>query len=120
MHLRFIFVSRQPVVVAVPIVVPNLGNFNLGQNQYMAISNGFAIRRFGLISAVGGLDNIKKIYSTPTKIILQPEDNSLLNFKLMQKQGVYKVVETRTTYDLSYGAISFLVVKEVEKRLGQS
>ena len=72
------------------------------------------------ISAVGGLDNIKKIYSTPTKIILQPEDNSLLNFKLMQKQGVYKVVETRTTYDLSYGAISFLVVKEVEKRLGQS
>ena len=69
------------------------------------------------IHAVGGLDNIKKIYSTPTKVILQPEDSGLLNFKQMQQQGVYKVVETRTTYDLSYGAISYLLVKEVEKRL---
>ena len=71
------------------------------------------------IKAVGGLDNIRKIYASPTKIILQAEDSSLLNFRMMKEQGVYKVVEGRTTYDICYGAISYLLAKEVNKRIEQ-
>ena len=69
------------------------------------------------IKAVGGLENIRKIYASPTKIILQVEDSGLLNFRMMKSQGVYKVVESRTTYDICYGAISYLLAKEVNKRM---
>ena len=65
------------------------------------------------ILAVGGVNNIKRIYSTPTKVILQVSDSKLLNFNLMKQQGASKVVETRTTFDISYGAISYLLVSEV-------
>jgi len=65
--------------------------------------------------AIGGINNIKRIYSTPTKVIIQVEDATLLNFNMMQQQGASKVVETRTTFDISYGAISYLLVSEVNK-----
>ena len=67
------------------------------------------------VLAVGGINNIKRIYATPTKVIIQVEDATLLNFNLMQQQGASKVVETRTTFDISYGAISYLIVNEVNK-----
>ncbi len=72
------------------------------------------------VLAIGGLENIKKIYSTPTKVILQVEDSSLLNFNLMKQQGASKVVETRTTFDISYGAISYLLVDEVNKMIKEA
>lgn len=72
------------------------------------------------ILAIGGINNIKRIYSTPTKVILQVADPKLLNFNLMKKQGASKVVETRTTFDISYGAISYLLVSEVNKLLKEA
>ncbi len=69
------------------------------------------------ITAIGGLENVVNIYSTPTKVILQVDDAGLLNFNTMQKQGASKIIQTTTTYDLSYGAISYLIAQEVNKRL---
>lgn len=72
------------------------------------------------VVAIGGLSNVKRIYSTPTKVILQVSDAGLLNFDLMKQQGASKVVETRTTFDISYGAISYLLVSEVNKLLKEA
>lgn len=69
------------------------------------------------ILAIGGVENIDQIYSSPTKIILRVNDRSLLNFAMLQDLGAYKIIETRTTYDISFGAISYFIAQEMNERM---
>ncbi len=70
-----------------------------------------------LVISLGGLDNITNLYSTPTKLIVKVDDDSLLNFTAMQKLGASKIIQTSTTYDISYGATSYLIASEINKQI---
>lgn len=69
------------------------------------------------IERLGGLDNIETISSTPTKVhvLLRDEDN--INPAGLHRQGVTKIVQTREGYILHYGAGSFMIQKDINKRL---
>lgn len=70
------------------------------------------------IERVGGLDNIEKISSTPTKVTVLLRDEDNINPAGLHRQGVTKIVQTREGYNLFYGAGSYMLQKEVNKQLG--
>lgn len=69
------------------------------------------------IERVGGLDNIINISSTPTRIILSLYDEDNINVGGLHRQGVTRIVQTRQGYVLSFGAGSYMLQREVNKRL---
>ena len=69
------------------------------------------------IERVGGLDNIEKISSTPTKVTVLLRDEDNINPAGLHRQGVTKIVQTREGYNLFYGAGSYMLQKEVNQKL---
>ncbi|HZJ87079.1 MAG TPA: PTS glucose transporter subunit IIBC, partial [Erysipelothrix sp.] len=69
------------------------------------------------IERVGGLDNIESFSSLPTKVIVKLKDEDDINTEGLHYQGVTKIIHTREGFTLSYGAGSYILQNEVNKRL---
>ena len=69
------------------------------------------------IDSVGGVQNIKMINSTPTKVIVQIENRTLIDFNKLQRNGAYKIVETRAGYSVYFGTASAMIRNQVLKQL---
>lgn len=69
------------------------------------------------IERVGGIDNIIKISSYPTRITVQLKDEDNINTGGLHYQGVTKIILTREGYSISYGAGSYMLQKEVNERI---
>ena len=71
----------------------------------------------GFILAVGGLENIKMMHSSPTRLTIQVVDSSLINFSQIQRLGASRVVESRAGYSVNFGAGSTIIKNEINKRI---
>ena len=69
------------------------------------------------IDSVGGTKNIKMLNSTPTKVIVQIENKTLIDFNKLQRNGAYKIVESRAGYSIYFGSSSTMIKKEVSKQM---
>lgn len=69
------------------------------------------------IERLGGLENIMNISSTPSKVHALLRDEDKINTAGLHRQGVTKIVQTRDGYVLFYGAGSYIVQKEINKKL---
>lgn len=69
------------------------------------------------IERIGGLDNIEKFTSLPTKVIASLKDEENINTSGLHYQGVTKIVHAREGFILSYGPGSYILQKEVNQRL---
>ena len=89
--------------------------------KYLALdlfNTGSSKRRVeGFILAVGGLENIKMLNSSPTRLTIQVADASLINFTQIQRLGASKVVESRAGYSINFGAGSTIIRNEINKRI---
>lgn len=71
----------------------------------------------GFILAVGGLENIKMMHASPTRLTIQVVDSTLINFAQIQRLGASKVVESRAGYSINFGAGSTIIKNQINKRL---
>lgn len=82
------------------------------------LHTGIGVRRIDdTIDALGGLDNIKAIQSTPTAYIALLADRSKFNISKVHGLGVTRIVESRVGYTLYYGAGSFALCREINRKL---
>lgn len=71
------------------------------------------------VERLGGLDNIESISSTPTRVHVNLHDRDKLNVAGLHRQGVTRIVETRSGFILSFGAASYIVQSEINSALKQ-
>ena len=69
------------------------------------------------IERLGGLENIEWISSTPTRVHVNLIDRDKLNVAGLHRQGVTRIVETRISFLLSYGAASYIIQSEINKAM---
>ncbi len=69
------------------------------------------------IERIGGLDNIESFTSLPTKVVATLIDEDNINTSGLHYQGVTKIVHAREGFILSYGPGSYILQKEINKRL---
>ena len=69
------------------------------------------------VDSVGGVRNIKMINSTPTKVIVQVENRTLIDFSKLQRNGAYKIVETRAGYSIYFGTASTMIKNVIERAM---
>lgn len=74
-------------------------------------------RIIDFVERLGGLQNIETISSTPTRVHVNLFDRDKLNVAGLHRQGVTRIVETRSGFILSYGAASYIVQNEINKGL---
>lgn len=90
--------------------------YNKGALDLLNTGSG-EIKINGIIDAIGGIENVRSMGSTPTKVIIQVFDTSLMNFNKMQKYGASKIVETRNGYAISLGSCSNIVRRAILKKV---
>lgn len=69
------------------------------------------------IERLGGLENVKSISNTPTRIHVQLEDRDKLNVAGMHRQGVTRIIETKLGFVLSIGSSAYIYQQAIVKRL---
>jgi len=74
----------------------------------------------GFILAVGGLENIKRINSSPFRLTVQVQDPSLINFEQFQRLGASKVFEVRAGYAIQFGAGSTIIKNQLTRRMKEA
>jgi len=72
-------------------------------------------RLTAFLASVGGVENIRMIHASPTKLTVQVFDRSVVDFSKIHHHDVSRIVETRAGYSLSYGAPSYMLRHEVVK-----
>ena len=71
----------------------------------------------GTIEAVGGLVNIKDVYSSITTLNISVYDPNVIDVARLRQLGSHKVYETRSGYTICYGAPSKMVELGIGKAL---
>ena len=71
----------------------------------------------GTIKAVGGLENIRTVYSAITTLNITVYDPNVIDVGALRRLGSHKVYETRSGYTICYGAPSKMVEIGIGKAL---
>ncbi|MBS3971905.1 MAG: PTS transporter subunit EIIC [Erysipelotrichia bacterium] len=70
-----------------------------------------------ILLAMGGLDNIKIIHSSFSRIYVLPYDKSKVDFDRVNIFGVSRIIENKNGYSLNFGGASGIVRKAIMKLL---
>lgn len=84
--------------------------FNMGNRKEIA-------RR--VVEALGGLENIRSLTSTPDKITVALNHRDKVNFDSLREEGAYLILESLDGYLIRLGNLSTIVAKEIKKQLKQ-
>jgi phosphotransferase system IIB component len=71
----------------------------------------------GTIQAVGGLENIKSVYSSITTLNISVYDPNVIDVAALRHLGSHKVYETRSGYTICFGAPSKMIELGIGKAL---
>ena len=71
------------------------------------------------IERVGGIENIESVSSTPTHIHISLIDRDKLNVAGLHRQGVTRIVETRSGFILSIGSSAYMIQHEINLQMKQ-
>ena len=125
-HIRNVSLSEQILMLALLGVVVGIIYYIMVQvyYRYLALdlfNTGLTDTKLKkLIIAIGGIDNITMIYSSPFRLYIQVEDSQLINYNDFKQLGASKIVETRSGYAINFGASSTIYKTELNKRIKAS
>lgn len=66
-----------------------------------------------IVTALGGIDNILSIDSTPDKLTVGLRNREILDFDTLKSEGAYLVLASKEGYLIRLGNISTIVAKEI-------
>ncbi len=70
-----------------------------------------------VIEALGGLNNIRSVSSTPDKMTVALHHRDKVNFNLLRQEGAYLILEAKEGYLIRLGNLSTIIAKEIKKEL---
>lgn len=70
-----------------------------------------------ILVEVGGIENIKMLYSSINKLTVQVFDNDKVNSKNLKKLGAGKVAQSKAGFNIYFGASSSILEKEMRKHM---
>lgn len=70
-----------------------------------------------VIHAMGGIDNITAIYSTPDKIMASFKNRDEVNLDELHELGAYLILESRDGYTIRLGNLSIMIGERIQKKL---
>ena len=70
-----------------------------------------------IVKALGGLDNIRTITSTPDKLTVALAQRDKVSFDQLREEGAYLIQESKEGYLIRLGNLSTIVAKTIKKRL---
>lgn len=68
-----------------------------------------------VIQAIGGLENLRSITSTPDKITVGLHHRDRVDFTALREEGAYLILESKDGYLIRLGNLSTIVAKEIKK-----
>lgn len=68
-----------------------------------------------VMDALGGLQNITKVSSTPDKLTVGLQNRNIVDFDKLRELGAYLILESKEGYLIRLGNISTIVAKEIKK-----
>ena len=71
----------------------------------------------GFSAAVGGIENIKMVNSSPFRLYVQVYDSNLIDYNQFKQLGASRILETRAGYAIDFGAGSTIYRRELTKRM---
>ena len=71
----------------------------------------------GFSVAVGGIENIKMVNSSPFRLYVQVYDSNLIDYNQFKQLGASRILETRAGYAIDFGAGSTIYRRELTKRM---
>jgi phosphotransferase system IIB component len=71
----------------------------------------------GFSVAVGGIENIKMVNSSPFRLYVQVYDTNLIDYNQFKTLGASRILETRAGYAIDFGAGSTIYRRELTKRM---
>ena len=71
----------------------------------------------GFSVAVGGIENIKMVNSSPFRLYVQVYDTNLIDYNQFKNLGASRILETRAGYAIDFGAGSTIYRRELTKRM---
>ena len=111
------------IVVAIVGVICFFGYFLVTRLyfQYLALDvfRTGGKQRFvdGTIEAVGGLDNIKLIHSSDTRLVISLYDPTKLNVDRLRELGSLRVYDTKAGHAITFGAASTIIRMGINEKL---
>ncbi|MCI8540340.1 MAG: hypothetical protein HFE68_02135 [Erysipelotrichaceae bacterium] len=70
-----------------------------------------------VIDALGGLENIRAVTSTPDKLTIALNQRDKVNFEQLREEGAYLILESKEGYLIRLGNLSTIIAKDIKKRL---
>lgn len=67
--------------------------------------------------ALGGMNNIRSVTSTPDKMTVALNHRDKVNFKQLRQEGAYLILESKEGYLIRLGNLSTIIAKEINKEL---
>ena len=71
----------------------------------------------GFSVAIGGIENIKMVNSSPFRLYVQVHDSNLIDYNQFKQLGASRILETRAGYAIDFGAGSTIYRRELNKRI---
>ncbi len=70
-----------------------------------------------VIEALGGMNNILSVSSTPDKFTVGLQHRDKVNFDILREEGAYLILESKDGYLIRLGNISTIIAKEIRKQM---
>ncbi len=125
-HVRNLSLSDQLVMLGIVGVVTAIVYYAMVQIYYRFLAldlfnTGLTEYKLNKLSdAVGGITNVKMLYSSPFRLYMQVYDSKLINYNIFKEIGASKIVETKSGYAIDFGASSTIYRTELNKRVKAS
>ena len=71
----------------------------------------------GFSQAIGGVENIKMVNSSPFRLYVQVYESNLIDYNQFKQLGASRILETRAGYAIDFGAGSTIYRRELTKRM---
>ncbi|MEG0366711.1 MAG: hypothetical protein RR585_07735 [Coprobacillus sp.] len=68
-----------------------------------------------LLTALGGVDNLVKVTSSPSKLTVSLKDHQVVDIKMIQSLGASGIVEGKESLSMIFGKQSSLIEEDLKK-----
>lgn len=70
-----------------------------------------------LLTAIGGIENIIQVTSSPSKLTVRLKDHAIVNIEMIQSLGASGIVEGKESLSMIFGKQSSLIEEDLKKQI---
>lgn len=103
------------IIVAVLLLYLGYTHFLKNRNLNQESVSNIDIKT--LLTAIGGVENIIQVVSSPSKLTVNLKDHSVVNIEMIQSLGASGIVEGKKSLSMIFGKQSSLIEEDLKKQM---